>query len=276
LEWNKWKIQLERFFKFEPKYAEDEEAKLNALLALGGAELEELYKLTPKTKTEVKLEKFPNAPIVKKEYTWAISRLDKHFEAGSNIQLEMSKFGEMKQSSEERFEQYVIRLKAQAEYCEFGSKEEAQIIHQINKSARLGKVRTKALEPGVNLIKLAAYAAQQEVVANSLEIEKNGKNDMSNENISHIGINKVKPNWNARNEKGQKDFQCYRCGSRKHTANMKNCPAINQRCNNCQRYGHFARACKGRFVGPKKELKSGGRNEARSTDVAHVAETNEV
>lgn len=263
-DWQKWRIQLERFFKYQEYDEDDEEKKFNALLALGGAELEELYNVTPKTKIEKRLEKHPHAPLIRKPYTWAIGRLEKHYEAGSNIQLEMSRFSELRQKEEERFEQYLIRLKQQAEYCEFGTKEDIHIIHQVNKSANSMKVRTKALEPGVTLLKLSAYAAQQEVIANSMEIEKKG-----NESVEVAAIQ-----WN-RNRNSQSSAekyrvtrpggQCYRCGSYKHTANLRTCPAINQKCNKCSKIGHFGRVCKGakivqRFGNFNRDAKSNSMN----------------
>lgn len=171
-DWDKWKLQLERLFLFEPKYAKDEDKKFNTLLTLGGADLEELYNVTPKLEVENEIERFPRAPWLKKPYSWAIERLNKHFEAGCNIQLEMSMFSEMKQNENESFEQYLVRLKTQSEYCDFGKQEENQLIHQLNKSARLPRVRTKALEPEISLIKLSAYAAQQEVIEKSKSISK--------------------------------------------------------------------------------------------------------
>lgn len=172
VDWNKWKTQFESFLMVEPRYAEDEQMKLNMLLALGGAELQELFKLVPKVKEEKRSDENPNSPLLKKPYTWAIKKLDKYYDAGSNIQLEWQKFYDMKQNEEERFEQYVVRLKAQAEYCEFNLLEEKQIIHQINKSARLSRVCTKALEPDMTLHKLAAYAAQQENVEDSKALKE--------------------------------------------------------------------------------------------------------
>ncbi|KAJ1211300.1 hypothetical protein NDU88_006661 [Pleurodeles waltl] len=49
----------------------------------------------------------------------------------------------------------------------------------------------------------------------------------------------------SRNKTVTGDITCYRCGSRAHVGNSKNCTAVNQSCFKCGKKGHFARVCKG-------------------------------
>lgn len=42
----------------------------------------------------------------------------------------------------------------------------------------------------------------------------------------------------------QQQCKCFRCGSTKHLANDKNCPAAAVKCNKCRKKGHFAKVCK--------------------------------
>lgn len=42
----------------------------------------------------------------------------------------------------------------------------------------------------------------------------------------------------------QNSNKCYRCGSFKHIASSKLCPALSSKCHNCNRVGHFSRVCK--------------------------------
>ncbi len=37
---------------------------------------------------------------------------------------------------------------------------------------------------------------------------------------------------------------CYRCASTKHLANDSRCPAVSEKCHNCQKIGHFSRICR--------------------------------
>ncbi len=38
--------------------------------------------------------------------------------------------------------------------------------------------------------------------------------------------------------------ECYRCGSKKHLANDRSCPAASVQCNNCQKVGRYSWMCR--------------------------------
>lgn len=42
--------------------------------------------------------------------------------------------------------------------------------------------------------------------------------------------------------------RCYRCGSNKHLANSKICPARTQQCRKCKKVGHYQKVCRGREI----------------------------
>lgn len=47
---------------------------------------------------------------------------------------------------------------------------------------------------------------------------------------------------------------CFRCGSQKHMANSRECPATKVTCRNCNKNGHFARVCQSKLTQSVKEV----------------------
>jgi len=41
-----------------------------------------------------------------------------------------------------------------------------------------------------------------------------------------------------------RQFECWRCGRKGHNSSSLLCPAVNQKCNKCTRFGHFAAICR--------------------------------
>ncbi|KAK7895754.1 hypothetical protein WMY93_021079 [Mugilogobius chulae] len=58
----------------------------------------------------------------------------------------------------------------------------------------------------------------------------------------------AKPNAHDRNKQAttanKQQRKCFRCGSNKHIATDRNCPAASVQCNNCGKKGHFAKVCR--------------------------------
>ena len=65
---------------------------------------------------------------------------------------------------DESFNQFVLRLRAQAARCEFGEREEKEILHHITMDARDERVRDKGLESVMVLDDLTGYAINREIL----------------------------------------------------------------------------------------------------------------
>ncbi|XP_058461167.1 uncharacterized protein LOC131436457 [Malaya genurostris] len=256
-EWEEW----HRSFKLllELRKIENQHDKLVLLLSLGGRGLQRIYYNLGPVCDEIYPEavKVPLMPTEEPEYDNAIKRLQNFFVGKRNDRVELELFRSLKQSSDESFNNFVLRLRIQASRCAFTNREEMEILHQITMGAKDERVRDKGLENVFSLDELTNYAVNREILMKQKEKLKSFSEELVPAGIATIQSRRL-PRSKFANFQGsytanrgfRENFQrrsvdsdCGRCGSNRHKSDSHICPAQNARCNKCFRTGHFARKC---------------------------------
>ena len=135
---------------------------------------------------------------------------------------------------------YHSRLRQLAVTCEFTGVDK-EIKSQIIQSSTSQRLRCKA--PRVSTMTLEALLAE----ARELKISEQQATDIESPGTA----NAVLPQYS---ETPDKTAPCCNCGeSWPHDAKVE-CPARNQKCNSCRKYGHYAQYCRSSQKG-----QSGGR-----------------
>lgn len=255
-EWEEWIRAFD--LVAEAKNIETQRDKFVTLLARGGRALQNIYFNKAPVAAEITEVRCPRVEIP--EYDNAIERLNDYFVGKTNPRIELEIFRSIKQDGAENFNKFLIKLKSQAKHCNFGMREEDEILHQITMGARSEKVRDKGLETSMTLDQLTQYAIGREV----LEAQKDGNKQTffsGAKEVASLSYNQargVKPgraggryqpyDKRERNERYQtydkRDKKCFRCGSDAHWGNDTRCPAQQSSCDGCGRKGHFKKVCR--------------------------------
>lgn len=284
-----WKIWLRGFEIYaEANKVSDPNDKLNWMLHYAGINVQKVfYALPEQTENEkangekVKIRGPLAAGYVKfdsNSYEEAVFKLNRFFEPKQNISYERHVFRQLKQNTNERIDMFLMRLREQADRCDFGDQIDGNIRDQITTGCASDILRRKMLERGDEpLAKLIQMAQTIELVHKqqqslgklaTIPIESN-KNESKESDVCKIetkrrfgAIRKVTP----RNFEGE----CGRCGFKGHKSDDVNCPAKGKSCNHCGRKDHFVRKC---FVKDKQMAKGNG-NRKRPNESEKSNETN--
>lgn len=252
-EWKKWLRGYEIYAQANGfKKAKD---KLNWMLHYAGAKVQDVYYTLPEKTERIQRGPMASGYVFKvDEYGEAITKLNEFFEPKQNVSYERHVFRQVKQKKNERFDMFLMRLREQADRCNFGEQIDDNLREQIIDGCSSAKLRQKMLERGeVKLEQIVKVAQILEVVAKQQEsyatewkgIEKNvpsEKSDAKDESVCKI---ESKSKSNARKGFMQRnaDSLCGRCGFSGHKASDEKCPARGKTCNVCGRKDHFARRC---------------------------------
>ncbi|XP_058449163.1 uncharacterized protein LOC131429133 [Malaya genurostris] len=168
-EWEEWHRAFELYL--EMRNIEAQHDKLVTMLAVGGRGLQRIFFNLRPGAEEITPEpvKIPLMPPEIPEYDNAIKRLEKFFVGKRNERVELEVFRSIRQSSQESFNNFILRLRSQASRCEFSSREETEILQQITMGARDDKVRDKGLENAMTLDEVINYAINREILVNQRE-----------------------------------------------------------------------------------------------------------
>lgn len=263
-EWEEWRRAFDLILELRNVPTQHE--KLVLLLTLGGRGLQRIYYNLGVVPGEIHPEpvKVPYHPVEIPEYDNAIKRLDTFFVGKRNDRVELELFRSLKQSNDEPFNQFILKLRIQAARCDFKDREEKEILQQITMGARDEKVRDKGLENVMGLNELTNYAVNREVL-----IKQKEKTKAFREDETRGVVATVKQDWNrgsssremnrhppklefqrygservsSRSFDRRNHSKCERCGSFNHDKDARNCSARNARCNRCAKIGHYAREC---------------------------------
>lgn len=236
--WEKWKRAFELFL--QAANISDPTKQRATLLHCGGLALQEIYYNLPEINTGNVSD---NTTEV---YKNTVLKLDEYFFPRSSRVFKRHVFRLIKQEPQEKFDQFILRLRNQATKCDFKNLDE-YLIDQITEKCTLAELRKKILTKGdsFSLEDIIREANTLETVNKQLE-EFTGKTTLTE-------VNKLET------QKIQKS-NCSRCGSGKHTSEDKKCPARNRKCIKCGYLSHFREHC--RTVRKRKwqQIDSGNKN----------------
>ncbi|XP_030767526.1 uncharacterized protein K02A2.6-like [Sitophilus oryzae] len=226
LRWRKWKRALNIYL--EAASIDSPAKKRAVLLHMGGIGIQEIYYNIPGAHVETSVD----VDI----YEVAVQKLDEYFAPKQSKVFERHIFRLLKQDQGEKFERFLIRLRHQAEKCQFQNLEENLIDQIVEKGCNL-ELRKKILAVGdsMTLEMIINEANSLESVTRQLG-EFSGNPDTLTQDINLL---QHKPSGSRREE----EF-CRRCGSTKHSSTSLNCPAVNQECGKCGFKGHFMSQCR--------------------------------
>lgn len=254
--WEKWKRSLNIYLE-----ATDITAPVKrraTLLLLGGSSLQEIFYNLPGANAEP-----TNDNNV---FEIAIQKLNDYFTPKQSKVYERHVFRLIRQEEGEKFEKFLVRLRNQAEKCQFDKPEE-HLIDQVTEKCSLIDLRKKILTIGDNITldKIITEANTLEVVGRQMEeYGQQNKNHDVNAIASFKG-NKTFSKYDSRKFRVVPDKGCGRCGNSKHTSNDKNCPAIGKTCHVCGKLGHFRQYCRTQLLKKRKMEDNDTRKEARPT-----------
>ncbi|XP_070392639.1 uncharacterized protein [Dermacentor albipictus] len=198
------------------------------------------------------------------EFPRLLQRLDRLFAASTIVLAERHEFASRKQFEGQGFLEFVTALKEKAVQCNFDTTYDERIRDQIIHGVANVSVREKLLAHGETL-----SLDKAEEIGRSLEALHRANRAFDSEKIQRIEAAQLgAPSTSQdgrllsgsrqdgrRLPRGRPDDRhfahgssgnrgaCDRCGSTKHIATYKNCPARNRRCNACHTLGHFASVC---------------------------------
>lgn len=205
IEWIEWRKGFQLWVASMKLTAQEE--KCNWLLTIGGRFIRRMHENVPKSDDEV--DEIPatdtEAAIPAAVYDNTLKRLDKYFNSKSNKFLQKDLFRAMRQTADEDFTSFLIRLREQVARLGFDKTTAAdELIYQISVGAKSSKVRTEARREK-SFEALHKFAIDRE--AEEVRMKKS------------TGFQQQYVNSSSSPSK------CYRCHAHGHSGSSKDCPA---------------------------------------------------
>lgn len=257
VQWEKWRRSFEIYL--DVTQVSCNKRKLSLLLHYGGQDLQEIYYNIPDIKNKGEIagdnvdltgdlagdetagDNTDKTVVDVDGYNKALQKLDKYFAPKKNRFFERRVFRKICQGIDEKFDQFVMRLRTQAAKCEFKNESlEESLIDQIVEGCSSSLLRKKILSEEKTLDEIVMIGCTLESVAIQSQSFQSSLNQSHQSEILRVNDNK---NMKSSSSKLWK-LKCFKCNSNKHLANDISCPAKNQQCNSCKRKGHFAVVCR--------------------------------
>lgn len=248
-DWQNWLRSFELFAKASG--IKKKSKRKNWLLHYAGPTVQKIYFNLPDKENKGSKGPKPEGyePFRKDDYRDAVTKLQKIFAPKQNNSYERHIFRKMYQERGERIDAFTMRLRIQAERCNFGDQEDDNIKDQITSGCNSETLRRKILERGDKsldtIIKLARIS---ENVLEQQKVFGNDTKQTSRDAMEVCAIEDRRPfkrQWNdyQSNRSWNSTMECSRCGHKGHKSSEENCPAKGKECGKCGRKYHFARKC---------------------------------
>lgn len=228
-EWKRWKESLDCYF--EAYGITDQRVKRAKLLHLGGSALQTVFRNLGDP------EHVPLVALDPKYYDMAIDQLDEFFEPRHQSTSERRKLRQMKQQANERFSDFMIRLKQQASECGFDryGSEVGQILTNIYltdavvEGCMSNEVRKMILLKDLPFPEIEMLGVSQEGVELQVEEISEGQRPGKMYRVTEQRADRRKITSNAGKLQGR---NCYICGRLGHISISAGCPARGKQCHN--------------------------------------------
>ena len=249
--WKKW-LQSFQYFLVAKGVVNDAQKKA-LLLHKAGIEVQELYE----TLTDPGTDTFEEDTAT--EYEKTVRTLNAYFVTKLNEPYERHVFRSITQQDGETVDQFIARLRKQAQNCNFNDPD-VDIRDQVIDKCRSSVLRRKLLgKENLTLTNVHEFARAMEAV--DLQAKQMGE-----QREEPLGVHKVVQKSSLKtskqpNKKSGKGW-CYRCGQEGHYARDKCCPARQAECSKCKMVGHYAAMCKTKTRGGAANSSGGRKREA--------------
>ena len=199
----------------------------------------------------------------KLKYKDVMEKFEAYCVPKTNVIMERFHFNKCTQNATETADQYITRLKALSQTCEFGDLRESLIRDRMVVGIRDDKARERLLrEPDLTLKKATDIVRASEMAKLQMDELRPETSTAAAHDVHAVkkalkkGSKTVKDKHRdaeeqedgkqtANQEKKKKKYRCKRCGN-KHEY-MK-CPAWGKECTRCGGHNHFASCCRSKSV----------------------------
>jgi hypothetical protein len=151
----------------------------------------------------------------------------------------------MAQTENETIAQFVTRLKGLSVYCNFGDREDDNILDQLREKSSIPEVRRDLIKEGDGL-------TVEKALAIGRAVESTMQHTTNHESVQTGAIARVTQvsqpgdkngNMSSKQITDRQRLTCYRCGTASHFAKSDECPARGKNCSKCGLEGHFSKVC---------------------------------
>lgn len=157
------------------------------------------------------------------------NKFQEYFIPKINVSFERYNFFKIVQKEDEPFEEFLKTIKTQAKTCEFNNLTDSLLKDKIVFGVQSDAVREKLLtEENLDLNKAISMCRASEQATKQLK-------EMNISENSNVNLVKGK-----KKDSSKEMFMCTRCGTRHK---KQSCPAFQNKCDTCNKKGHFASQC---------------------------------
>ena len=183
--------------------------------------------------------------IANDTYEQVLQCLENHFADKVNVVSERYSFGCRIQKSGESIDEFVVALRRLAQKCDFGAFLDTSLRDQLIKGVREIRIRDRLLHDNPSLEECLKIAKRIEAgIATSVLLKNTNYTDTAHSNTHTVQRFNSKLSQQKSKSTAKIFHSCFRCGSKLHFANSKDCPAADKKCKNCNKTGHFAKVCR--------------------------------